>query len=331
MHATYMVTIMTLKNRNDHSLALTSLPSDTIQPAVRTASRALTVALTLAVLLSVWVAPVPSFSDEVKDSAPSLTVFNRIVAKSQKENWQNLPIGEVMGKVATELAGTPYVGGVLDRNTKQEICTVDLSALDCVTFFESTLDLARIIKKGTPTPEALRNEVTYTRYRGGKPTNYTCRLHYTTDWFHDNQKKHVVELLQKFPGEQTFPSKVSFMSSHPQSYPVLVEHPEFVATIRNQESQINKRHLNYVPMDKIASIEPLLKTGDIVGVCTDQPGLDIAHTGIIYRDKDGVPHFMDASSKKSNMKVTIEPGPISGAVNWSKNNIGIMVARPLEP
>jgi hypothetical protein len=206
-----------------------------------------------------------------------------------------------------------------------------LSALDCVTFFESTLDLARTIKKDESTPADLNREVSFTRYRGGKPIDYTSRLHYTTDWFHDNAHKHVVEPLQKLPGAEPFTQKVGFMSSHPQSYPVLVEHPEFVSIIKKQENAINKRHLNYIPLDKIASIEPLLKTGDIVGICTNQPGLDIAHTGLIFRDKAGVPHFMDASSKKSSMKVTIEPGAISSALGGSQRNIGIMLARPLEP
>ncbi|HEY9731305.1 MAG TPA: N-acetylmuramoyl-L-alanine amidase-like domain-containing protein [Drouetiella sp.] len=270
-------------------------------------------------------------SQDKSSNDASDAIFNRIMTRANKENWKQLPIGELMGKVARELEGTAYVGGVLDRNKQQEICTVDLSALDCVTFFESTLDLARTIKKGGSKPADLTREVSFTRYRGGKPTNYTSRLHYTTDWFHDNEHKHVVEPLQKLPGAAPFRQKVGFMSSHPQSYSVLVANPEFVSIIKKQEVAINKRHLNYIPLNKIAGIEPLLKTGDIVGICTDLPGLDIVHTGIIFRDQAGVPHFMDASSKKSNMKVTIESGPISGTAGYSPHNIGIMLARPLEP
>jgi hypothetical protein len=52
---------------------------------------------------------------------------------------------------------------------------------------------------------------------------------------------------------------------------------------------------------------------------------------LILRDDQGVAHFMDASSKKSRMRVTIEPGPISAVLNWSKNLTGAMFARPLEP
>lgn len=287
----------------------------------------------IAALFCVLLLAAPAFAAESTGPASDASdeVFTRIVTRAAEGKWKDLPIGELMGKIANELVGTPYVGGVLDRNPNQEECTVDLTSLDCVTFFESTLDFARMLKKGETTPKSLIKEVTFTRYRGGIPKDYTSRLHYTTDWFHDNERKHVIKLLPKLPGSAPFKQKVNFMSTHLQLYPVLKAHPELVSVLKKQEETINSRKLQFVPLDKIAEIEPLLQTGDIVGICTNRPGLDIVHTGLIFRDNSGIAHFMDASSKKSNMKVTIEPGPISGALGWSKNNIGIMVARPLEP
>jgi hypothetical protein len=47
-------------------------------------------------------------------------------------------------------------------------------------------------------------------------------------------------------------------------------------------------------------------------------------------DDKNVPHFMDASSSKSKMKVTLEKGPISKDLAYGKNT-GAMFARPLEP
>ncbi len=258
-------------------------------------------------------------------------VFNRIVSRAVDSKWCALPIGELMGNIAKELEGTNYVGGTLDLSPDREVCTVDLNALDCVTFFETTLAFARMLKKGGRTADALLTEVSFTRYRNGAPGDYSTRLHYTTDWFVDNKKKHVVKLLSNLPGSEPFQQKVDFMASHPSSYPQLVAHPEMISIIKRQEEAINRHSLKFLPMNKIAAIESLLKTGDIVGVCTNQTGLDIVHTGLVLRDNEGVAHFMDASSKKSSMKVTIEPGPISQALKWSKNLTGIMLARPLEP
>lgn len=73
----------------------------------------------------------------------------------------------------------------------------------------------------------------------------------------------------------------------------------------------------------------LLKTGDIVGVTTTQAGIDIAHTGLCIKDERGVVHFMDASSSRRNMKVTLEP-EIRRSLNWSSELTGVMFARPLE-
>lgn len=258
-------------------------------------------------------------------------VFNHILAKAGQGNWLHLPIGDLMGKIAKELEGTPYQSATLELSLDHEICSVDLSALDCVTFFETTLALARMLKMGGRTPADLLRTVSFTRYRGGVVGDFSTRLHYTTDWFVDNERKGVVKLLSDLPGAEAFTQKVGFMSNHPDSYRQLIAHPQLVAKIKSEEEAINSRSLKFIPMDKIAAVEPLLRTGDIVGVCTNQPGLDIAHTGLIWRDDEGVAHFMDASSMKSKRKVTIEPGPISHALNWSKNLTGAMFARPLEP
>ncbi len=75
-------------------------------------------------------------------------VFTRIVNKASAENWNRLPIGELIGKIALELQGTPYVGFTLEASKDSEYCVVNLKGLDCVTFFEDALCLARMIKRG---------------------------------------------------------------------------------------------------------------------------------------------------------------------------------------
>lgn len=258
--------------------------------------------------------------------------FQQIKEKAKSENWSALPIGDLMGKIAKELEGTPYVGGTLELSADREVCSVNLDELDCVTFFESTLNLARMLKNGGSTNRDLLREVQNTRYRGGSVGDYSSRLHYTSDWLFDNEKKGVVKVLNDLPGAVLFTQKVGFMSTHVGSYKQLAAHPKLVEKMKRQEKTINTRKfLTFVPAGKVASVEPLLKTGDIVGLCTDVSGLDISHTGIIYRTEDGVAHFMDASSKKANMKVTIEPGPISQAVKDRKDFTGVVFARPLEP
>jgi N-acetylmuramoyl-L-alanine amidase-like len=257
-------------------------------------------------------------------------VFQRILDKALAGNWKRLPIGELIGKIAMELKGTPYVGFTLEVSKDQEYCVVNLEGLDCVTFFEDCLCFARMLKHGGRSPADLLAEVRTTRYRGGKMGDFTTRLHYTTDWFVDNEKKGVVRILTpELPGAMPFTQKVGIMSQHPENYRQLAAHPELLPRIRQIEQTINARRLMYLPMDKIAAAEPLLRTGDIVGVATTAPGIDIAHTGLCIKDEQGVVHFMDASSARSRMRVTLEP-EISKCLNWSPRLTGIMIARPLE-
>jgi hypothetical protein len=257
-------------------------------------------------------------------------VFKRIVSKAAAENWKALPIGELIGKIAMEFQGTPYVGFTLELSRDTESCVVNLKGLDCVTFFEDSLCMARMIKQGKSSPDDLIAEVRLTRYRGGKMGDFTTRLHYTTDWFVDNERKGVVKILTpELPGAEPFTQKVGIMSLHPENYRQLAAHPELIPAIKTFEDEINARSLKYLPMDKILGAEHLLQTGDIVGVCTTAEGIDIAHTGLCIKDEQGVVHFMDASSARSRMKVTLEPD-IGKCLNWSPKLTGIMIARPLE-
>ena len=190
--------------------------------------------------------------------------------------------------------------------------------------------MARMIKHGKSSPEDLVAEVRTTRYRGGKPGGYATRLHYTTDWFVDNEQKGVVSILTPdLPGAEHFTQKVGIMSQHPENYRQLAAHPDLIPAIRQIEEKINGRSLKYLPMDKLGGAEHLLRTGDIVGVTTTAEGIDVAHTGLCIKDEAGTVHFMDASSSRRKMKVTLE-GEISKCLNWSPKLTGIMIARPLE-
>ncbi len=257
-------------------------------------------------------------------------VFERIIAKADADGWRRLPIGDLIGKIARQLEGTPYVASTLELYPDREVCSVNLAGLDCVTFIETTLAFARMLKQGGSRPEQLLNEVATIRYRGGSIGDYSTRLHYMSDWLAENNSRQIVKLLADLPGSETFNQKVAFMSTHAPSYRRLITQPEQVVKIKKIEEAINSRNLKYVPMGKIAAIGPLLQTGDIVAVCTRQAGLDVVHTGFVYRTTDGVTHFIDASSSKHKMKVTLEAGAIHNSLNWSQNLTGAMFARPQE-
>ncbi|TAL70348.1 MAG: DUF1460 domain-containing protein [Bacteroidetes bacterium] len=258
-------------------------------------------------------------------SEETVKIFRKIISKAITEKWDELPTGELMGRIGTMLLNTPYEAFTLE-GPGPEICRINLKGLDCVTLYENVLDIARILKKGRFSFDELINEVTFTRYRGGIMTDYTSRLHYTSDWIYDNVKKGVVKDITRELGGVRFPVNVSFMSKHPEFYETLKNHPDYINIIKQSEYEINLRTYYFIPGESIKDIEPKLETGDIIAVATNKDGLDYSHTGMIMKDKSGKPRFMHASSKKK--KVVVDK-VISDYIKGVESDIGITVLRPV--
>jgi hypothetical protein len=258
-----------------------------------------------------------------KDSKDA-QALSSIAAKAKSRGWDQLPLGALSGRIGLELAGTPYMASTLEVDGP-EACVLNLQGLDCVTFYESCLGLARCIRRGRASIAGLRHEITRMRYRDGRIDGYGSRLHYTTDWFHDNEKRGLVKLIAKdLPGSVPFSKKIDFMSTHPASYRQLKWDSAMVARIAEVERQMASRALYYVPVDKVAEAEPHLQTGDIVGIATSVAGLDCSHTGLCYRDGDTL-RFLHASSKA--MKVILDRR-LSDYLKTGPKNTGVMIARP---
>ena len=255
----------------------------------------------------------------------TLSIFAQIMTKAQEKSWSDLPIGECMGNIGKLLSGTQYVGGTIE-GPGPEKCRVVLTGLDCVTFFENVLCMSRILRKGKYSLADLIDEITFTRYRGGKLTDYTSRLHYTSDWIYDNEKKTVIKNVTKEIGGIEFQPEVSFMSDNPQYYSALKEFPEYIPKIAKSEQIINKRLHYFIPQNKIKRAQKHLQTGDIIAFVTSKKGLDYAHTGMVYREKKGKIRLFHVSSKKKKVLIDIE---LYKYVQSVGTHIGITVARPV--
>jgi len=271
--------------------------------------------------------PVPARDREPNVFAGQET-FERLLMLGRERAWSELPIGERIGAIGMALRQTPYVAATLELYDDREVCSVNLQSLDCVTFFEGALAFARMLRRGRRTPEAMLAEVSFTRYRGGQLTDYASRLHYLSDWFVDNERKGVVRLItRELPGATRFSKRVNFMSTHPEAYRQLKANADLVRKISAVEAQISARELEYVPKAKVADVQPLLMTGDIVGITTAIGGLDCAHAGLCYRDAGSVPRFLHASTTRHAVVVDDDLATYLLRVS---THTGIMVARPLE-
>ncbi|MCF8240841.1 MAG: DUF1460 domain-containing protein [Melioribacteraceae bacterium] len=243
----------------------------------------------------------------------------------QKLFWR--PIHDVVVRVGKRFIGGDYISKPLDQTTQEEL-TINLRGFDCYTYLEAVLALSRSIKKRNMTFADFQNEIEMIRYRNGKRTDYTSRLHYFSDWFYEmNSRKIVSNITQKIGGIP-YENKISFMSSNPDKYEQLKDNPEFVEEIKKIEEEISKREYYYIPQEKLDELESQIMPGDIIGITTNIAGLDISHTGIAIRTSDNRIHLMHAPSPGE--KVQISKLPIADYVKSHKSQTGVMVGRPFE-
>ena len=252
---------------------------------------------------------------------PTPLSYDTLRASAEEANLTKKPFTQKMEFFARQFLGTPYVAFTLDQDTQREQCTVVLDGLDCVTFMETVLNLSRA---KTVSKDAVVSGVTFTRYWGGKVDGYLSRLHYTSDWIFDNERKGVVkDISDELPGASRFTKEVGYMSANPDKYNVLKANPSLVPLTKKMEDASNARTKWYVPIWAIKEAEKQLETGDIIALTGGPKGIDCTHVGLIIKE-NGVPHFVHASSVG---KKVVFDARLSDYLRGSKTT-GIMVARP---
>jgi hypothetical protein len=235
-------------------------------------------------------------------------------------------ISEIIAEVGKSFLGVEYVAGTLDNNAKEEKLVIKITGLDCVTFVENTLAISRIIREGKPDYDSYRSELQNIRYRNGEINGYASRLHYFSDWIYDNQKKGIVEDITKEIGGESYNKNIDFMSSHVDSYKQLKNNPGLVDEIIAVENDINGRKMYYIRKDKVDDYYDSMQTGDIIATTTKIDGLDITHTGFVFKD-NGKVKFMHASITKGEIVISSES--LKDYLSKNAKQSGIMVVRPL--
>lgn len=235
----------------------------------------------------------------------------------------NLSVGELILKIGNDFKGTPYVGKTLDLNIEENL-VVNLRELDCTTFVENCLAIARTIKKGKPTFESFTTELEKIRYRNGQLNGYVSRLHYFGEWITNNAEKGIVEDMSAKIGGIKCPVILHFMSTHPESYTQLKANPALIKEIKQIETKVSALPFFYIPKEKIAECENKILDGDIVALVTKIPGMDVSHVGILFK-KDGRVFLLHAPL--SGGKVETTKVPLADYLKNSKNTTGIFVVR----
>jgi len=260
---------------------------------------------------------VPKIIVTNKDKA----LFQEKLDKFSKDSL--LSVGELILKIGNDFKSTPYVGNTLDISNEENL-VLNLRELDCTTFVENCLAIARTIKSGKATFERFTSELEKIRYRNGTLNGYASRLHYFGEWIVDNQAKGIVEDVTHQLGGMPCPIVLNYMSKHPESYPQLKANSILIKEIKEAEIRVSGKPFFFIPKEKIALHENGILDGDIVALVTRIPGMDVSHVGIIYK-KEGRVFLLHASL--SGGKVGTTNIPLAEYLKDSKNTTGIFVVR----
>jgi hypothetical protein len=267
-----------------------------------------------------------------RDQQPSVEdptdreIFRKKMSLAAEHHLQEKTVGDIVASLGLSFLGTPYVAHTLEEPGEEHL-VVNLRGLDCTTFMENCLVLARCVKRGTTSFDEYRRELAFVRYRDGKIDGYPSRLHYFTDWVRNNAQKGVLEDVTLELGGKRTGKTVNFMSTHPGSYPQLMR-PENVQAIRNIEASMMNHAYAVVPKERATGILPLLRNGDIVGTATSLEGMDVSHTGIAVVEQ-GTVRFLHAPL--SGGSVCLADGSLADYLAAHRTTTGIVVARPLGP
>jgi hypothetical protein len=252
-----------------------------------------------------------------------LEIFNSLKQIAKNLQFESLTTEDQIIETGKLFLQTPYVGGTLEKNKKEEL-VLNLNQLDCTTYLENVLALSQSLKKSKANISDFSKNLESIRYRDGKISDYTSRLHYFSDWIIDNEKKGLVTNISQKIGGEPYNKIINFMSSHVSSYPALVKDSSLIEKIKETENRLNSHQHFYIPESKIQQIETKIHDGDFIAITTRIKGLDVSHTGIAIHLNERL-HLMHASSKSK--KIVISDLPLAEMIQKNSLQSGIIVAR----
>lgn len=258
------------------------------------------------------------------DMAADRRIFEERMAWARAERLDTLPVGEIVARMGRTFVGTTYTPNSLDVAGPERL-VVNLRELDCVTYVENLLAMARMIRAGQDDFETFLGELARIRYRQGRIEGYASRLHYFTDWIADNESLGLVEDITSSLGGELDDETIDFMTSNPDAYRQLAD-PETFQAIAAIERRLSARPFLYIPQGRIAEVEGQIRDGDIIAATSSLEGLDVSHTGIALW-VDGRLHLMHAPLVGRD--VEISERPLAERIQGIRGQDGIIVLRPI--
>lgn len=260
--------------------------------------------------------------------------FRELCKRAERENWASLPIGKRTAAVGTALCGAAYVNYTLEIDDRIESPSVNFDALDCWTFYEASLAMARMIKNPSSlwSRQAFLHYIELERYRNGRcDGTYASRMHHLEEVFADNERRGLGKNVTASLGGVRLSRRVNYMSTRTavRNSRYLRNNPSLVPEMARIENQISTLPVYYIPNSRVAGIESKLQDGDVLAIVTNWHSTYTSHVGLAKRDGSTC-RFMHASSSRSKGRQCLIDARISQYLREKSTNIGLIVFRPGE-
>ena len=246
------------------------------------------------------------------------------------EKGSKAPANEVLTLFyAKQLMNLPYVAHTLEIKDNEEHLAINLQSLDCTTLVENCCALALTTSHGSKSWKDYLAWLQKLRYDNGKIDGYKSRNHYFSQWIQSGTRLGLVKEI--VPDKRiSVPMKLSltYMSEHPDSYPLLKVSMEERRLIAEMEKRVSGATIRYIPKERVGDSRKALgdiRDGDILALTTNRKGLDVSHVGFAVWGKDGKLHLLNASS--IHKKVVLEPMTLYQYMQKHPVQTGIRVIR----
>lgn len=222
-----------------------------------------------------------------------LNAANKIEDASVRINFISAMFLETKYKAATLIG---------NKNT-QEVFVINLKEVDCFTF----IDYVEAMRRSSSFDEFKKN-LRMVRYREGK-IDFLTRNHFFTDWAEFNSD-YIKDVTGEIGQDKAKEIEKDLNRKKDGTF--------FLPGLPPK-----KRTVSFIPASELdADLMHKVKTGDYVGIYSDEEGLDVSHVGIIIKE-DKV-YFRHATIKKELKKVVD-----TDFMEYIANRPGIVILRPV--
>lgn len=256
-------------------------------------------------LIAILAAPFPADSGNHKEviNTGSWNILHLDTLFVRASRISSIPLR--IDFLSGQFSGVPYKAATLigDPQTQEEL-VINLAGVDCFTFLDYVEAMRRSISFA-----AFKENLQQVRYQGGV-IDYKHRNHFFADWVVFNAG--FIDDVTVQIGAGKSKKTVKILNGAEKDQPLL---PGIAA---------RKREVSYIPSEFIDDlILAQLKTGDYLGVYTDQANLDVSHVGIVIRKGSRI-LFRHASSQKKYRKVVDED-----LKAYLLHKPGVIILRPI--